>query len=90
MRGIVGVCGTPGTGKKTIAPKVAELLRLPGALSINSLAAKGAVDVDIKQLRAELLKSRLPRFVLFGHLLPDVLKREEAAFVAEEVVLKRQ
>ena len=82
MRGIVGICGTPGTGKKTIAPKVATVLGFPGALSINSLAAKGALDVDIKQLRAELLKSRPPRFVLFGHLLPDVLRKGEAAFVA--------
>jgi adenylate kinase len=82
VRGIVGICGTPGTGKKTVAPKVAELLGFPGALSINSLAPKGALDVDVKQLRAELLKSRMPRFVLFGHLLPDVLRKEEAAFIA--------
>jgi adenylate kinase len=82
VRGIVGICGTPGTGKKTVAPKVATLLGFPGAISINSLAAKGAPDVDVRQLRAKLLKSRPSRFVLFGHLLPDVLRKRETAFVA--------
>jgi adenylate kinase len=82
VREIVGICGTPGTGKKTIAPKVATLLGFPAAISINSLAPKGAVHVDTKHLRAELLRSEPSRVVLFGHLLPDVLKKREAAFVA--------
>ncbi len=82
MRDVVGICGTPGTGKKTIAPRVAELLGLPGAVSINSLAPEGASDVDPKQLRRALLRSKPPRIVLVGHLLPDVLRRPEAAFVA--------
>jgi broad-specificity NMP kinase len=82
VRGIVGICGTPGTGKKTVAPKVATLLGLPAAISINSLAPKAAVDVDPRMLRSKLLKSKPSRVVLFGHLLPDVLTRREAAFVA--------
>jgi adenylate kinase len=81
VRGIIGICGTPGTGKKTVAPKVGELLGLPGALAINSLAPKGAREVEIKQVRARLLEAK-PPFVLFGHLLPDVLRKEETAFVA--------
>jgi len=82
VRGIVGICGTPGTGKKTIAPKVATLLGFPAAISINSLAPKSAIDVDTRNLRAELVKSKPSRVVLFGHLLPDVLRRQEAAYVA--------
>ena len=79
---MVGICGTPGTGKKTVAPKVAVLLDLPGAVSINSFAPKGAGEVDPKQLRGALLRSKPPRVVLFGHLLPYVLGRREAALVA--------
>jgi adenylate kinase len=82
VRGIVGICGTPGTGKKTVAPKVAELLGLPPAVSINSLAPKGAVEVDPAQVRGALLRSKPSGAVLFGHLLPDVLRRREAALVA--------
>jgi broad-specificity NMP kinase len=82
VRGIVGICGTPGTGKKTIAPKVATLLGFPAAISINSFAPKAAVDVDTRHLRAGLVRSKPSRVVLFGHLLPDVLRKQEAAFVA--------
>jgi len=82
VRQIVGICGTPGTGKKTIAPKVATLLGSPEAISINSLAPKAAFAVDTRQLRAELLRSKPSRVVLFGHLLPDVLRKPEAAMVA--------
>jgi adenylate kinase len=81
VRGIIGMCGTPGTGKKTIAPKVAALVGFQ-AVPINSLAPKAASDVDTRQLRAELLKSKPSRVVLFGHLLPDILRKDEAAFVA--------
>ena len=40
MRGIVGISGTPGTGKKTVAPIVASLMGLPAAISLNSLAPR--------------------------------------------------
>ena len=43
---MVGVCGTPGTGKKTVAPLVAELMGLPAPISVNSLAPKGEAEVD--------------------------------------------
>lgn len=82
MRDIVGICGTPGTGKKTVAPKVSELLGLAGAISINSLAPQGSSEVDPKQLRKALLKSKPAHVVLYGHLLPYLLKKEEAGFVA--------
>jgi len=82
VRGLVGICGTPGTGKKTIAPLVAELLGLPPPISINSLAPKGRADVDPVQLRRKLLQLKPARAVVFGHLLPHVLKKSEAGLVA--------
>ncbi len=82
MRGIVGISGTPGTGKKTVAPKVAELLDLPPPVSINSLAPKGTSDVDPAKLRSRLLRMRPARVVVFGHLLPHVLRKPEVALVA--------
>lgn len=50
-------------------------------MAINSLARKGEVDVDPKLLRTRLLKTNPRRAVLFGHLLPHVLNRSEAALV---------
>jgi len=82
VRGIVGICGTPGTGKKTVAPVVAEVMGLPAPIPINSLAPKGESEVDTKLLRRELLKLDPPRVVLFGHLLPYVLRKSETRFVA--------
>jgi adenylate kinase len=82
VRGIVGISGTPGTGKKTLAPLVAGLLGLPPAVSVNSFARKGEVEVDTGLLRERLLKENPSNIVLYGHLLPYVLRRPEAAFVA--------
>jgi len=79
---MVGVCGTPGTGKKTVSPMVAKLMKLPSPIAINSLAPKGAVEVDTALLRRRLLGLDPPRTVLFGHLLPHVLRKSEAGFVA--------
>jgi len=79
---MVGVCGTPGTGKKTVSPIVARLMGLPPPIPINSLAPKGEVEVDTTFLRRKLLDLDPPRTVLFGHLLPHVLKKSEAGFVA--------
>ncbi len=94
MRGIIGISGTPGTGKKTVAPLVASLVGLPEPLSIGSLARKGQVEVDPGVLRSKLLKLNPERAVVFGHLLPHVLDRSEAAMVAvlrcEPSVLRRR
>jgi adenylate kinase len=79
---MVGVCGTPGTGKKTVSPIVARLMGLPSPMPINSLAPKGATEVDAALLRRKLLDLDPPRAVLFGHLLPHVLRKPEAALVA--------
>jgi broad-specificity NMP kinase len=55
---------------------------LPTAISINSLAPKGSVEVDTTRLRKTLLKLNPSRRVLFGHLLPHVLRKSEAGLVA--------
>jgi adenylate kinase len=77
----VGLCGTPGTGKKTLAPVLARRLRAD-ARAINSFAPAGALEVDPRALREALLESTPAGAVLYGHLLPHVLRRGEARFVA--------
>lgn len=79
---MIGVCGTPGTGKKTVSPIVAKLMGLTAPISINSLAPRGEAEVDTAFLRRKLLRLDPPRAVLFGHLLPHVLRKSEVAFVA--------
>jgi adenylate kinase len=72
---MLGITGTPGTGKKSIAPIVAERLGMQ-CLSLNELArSRGLVSrnsgaVDTQMLRARL-KGDLPEnAVVYGHLLP--------------------
>lgn len=77
----VGISGTPGTGKKTIAPLLGELLGIP-AKSLNSFAPPGDEEVDPGRLRRSLLADGPKDAVLFGHLLPHVLRRGEARLVA--------
>lgn len=78
---VVGICGTPGTGKKTLAPLVADLLGLP-AVGLNSLIPRGEEEVDPAALRRALLALPPRRAVVYGHLLPHVVQRREASFVA--------
>ena len=95
----MGVCGTPGTGKKSIAPLVAASLGVP-SVAINSLVPgaegrrKREVEVDPAKLRARLLASAKPGEVVYGHLLPHVVRKEDAGFVAllrcEPSVLKKR
>jgi len=82
MRRMVGISGTPGTGKKTVAPLVAKAMGLPAPISINSLAPKGEADVDTALLRRGLLELDPSRGVVFGHLLPHVLRKPEAGCIA--------
>jgi adenylate kinase len=81
MRGMVGISGTPGTGKKTVAPLVAKAMGLPAPISINSLS-KGEADVDTAVVRRRLLKLDPTRGVIFGHLLPHVLRKPEVGSIA--------
>jgi adenylate kinase len=82
----VGLTGTPGTGKKSVAPIVASSLGLQ-AVSINDLAGPGGTDdeVDTKALREIVhAKLRTPS-LLYGHLLPYVLDKTN---VSRVVVLR--
>jgi adenylate kinase len=97
---LLALTGTPGTGKKSVAPLLAGLVdsRL---VDVNALALSEAPRrtraerfVDVKKLRSRLLKTDLSRAVIFGHLIPDILSEGEPGFVAvlrcEPAELKRR
>jgi len=89
MERFLGITGTPGTGKKTIAPLVAEILGLPliglnEVLSVRELATASR-GVDSRMLRRRLLKRAKGRTLVFGHMIPDVL---ESTDVGNVVVLR--
>jgi adenylate kinase len=83
----VGITGTPGTGKKTLAPLVASLLHLR-SYSLNELAVScglvsqaGADEVDAGELgRLVSAKVKGP-CLLYGHLLPYSFGRREMSRV---------
>lgn len=98
--GLIALTGTPGTGKKTVAPL---LVRPTGtrSLDLKSVATPGSqtdqgeeIQVDTRRLRSQLLKLDLSDTVLFGHMIPDVLRRGEPSFVTvlrcEPTELKRR
>ena len=84
---MIGITGTPGTGKKTIAPRVAAILGVP-AVSLGTIAAGIAeprgteLEVDTKVLRKKLLAASPRRAVVYGHLVPSVVRKSEAEMVA--------
>jgi adenylate kinase len=86
----LALSGTPGTGKKTLAPLLATSLGF-GLLALNDLAG-GDHAVDTRKLRRRLLKEDLSEMLVYGHLVPDVLRKGEVGFVAvlrcEPAVLK--
>ena len=92
MGGILGITGTPGTGKKTVAPVVARGLGV-GCVSLNEIArdrgvvGKGAQegDVDPRELRRWVARDVSPPALVYGHLLPYVLPPRS---VARVVVLR--
>jgi adenylate kinase len=76
---VIGITGTPGTGKKSIAPLVASALGLPclplprtpeGAKPSKTNAE---VDVDTERLREGFSRQPLRHIVAYGHLLPYIL-----------------
>lgn len=92
MKGVLGITGTPGTGKKSVAPLAAKLLGVE-SFSIGELALAhgcarpmgGEYEVDTERLRRKL-PALVPRpSVLHGHLLPAVLDPS----LAERVVVLR-
>ena len=82
MGRFLGITGTPGTGKKTLAPRVAKALGLP-AVGLNDLLrarerASASRGVDPSKLRRRLLKLTGGPEVVYGHMVPDVLEKRDA------------
>jgi len=88
---IIGVTGTPGTGKKSVAPLLAKGLRVQ-CLSIDGVARAhgllksrgGEWEVDAAALRREFHGFSSPA-VLYGHLLPHSI---DERLVSRAVVLR--
>jgi len=84
---LLGITGTPGTGKKSIAPIVAESLGMQ-CLGLNDLAESyGLVSrksgaVDAQKLRAKLRRDLSEKAVVYGHLLPYVVPQSAVSRVA--------
>ena len=102
MGQLIAVAGTPGTGKKSVAPLVARILGLE-AISINDLAIShglaealedGSFEVDTKGLARILLRTVRRRCVVYGHLVADVLLARQVDRVVglrcDPSVLKRR
>ncbi len=92
MTPIIGITGTPGSGKKSVASAIAKRLNLSCvslndvALSEGLLAAGGKKgEVDTEALGKVLRKSVTGRAVIHGHLLPYVF----GARAVEQVVVLR-
>ncbi|MBI3859213.1 MAG: adenylate kinase family protein [Thaumarchaeota archaeon] len=88
MPPLVAITGTPGTGKKTVAPLVASALGVPcfpldGLASSRGLISRGAVDTG--RLKASLKSALRDAAVVYGHLAPYVL---DPAAVRRVVVLR--
>ena len=98
--GALGITGTPGTGKKSVARALAPLVR-GELLEINALAGAHSVPneseelvVDVRALGLALRDRPLSGAVVSGHLLADVLGPADVDFVAvlrcDPAVLKRR
>jgi adenylate kinase len=87
---MLGITGTPGTGKKSIAPMVAEKLGTE-CLSLNELAkshglvGRNSGAVDTTKLWARLQRDLSDNVVVYGHLLPYVVP---ANAVSKVIVLR--
>jgi adenylate kinase len=101
LDGFLGLTGTPGTGKKSIAPLLAARLKIP-SVSLNEYASElglgerknGALLVDTEELRTSILKHQPRPSLVYGHLLPEVLRADEVERVfvlrCDPRVLKRR
>ena len=89
MGKLLAITGTPGTGKKTVAPLVASSLGLQ-AIALTDLLTRSekrasSAGVDPVRLRRRLLSRVKGRCVVYGHMVPDVLERRQV----ERVVVLR-
>ena len=82
MPGFMGLTGTPGTGKKSIAPFLASKLELK-SLGMNDFANSSglvsasaeAPEVDARLLGKRILRHMKGPALIFGHLLPYAFPR---------------
>ena len=89
MADVIGVTGTPGTGKKSVAPLVARKLGLE-CIGINDFARSAGLDnasdtggeVDTQELRRRFEQEVSGKVLAYGHLLPYVLRRGSVRRVA--------
>jgi adenylate kinase len=86
LEGVVGITGSPGTGKKSVAPLVAAKLGL-GCYGLNDLARSfGLLESPDGSVDTDALKRKLRTFerhvVFYGHLLPYVVERDAVSKVA--------
>jgi len=75
----LAITGTPGTGKKTLAPAVSAKLGL-ACVGLNELLSAGeraraSRGVDPRLLRKRLLRQAKGASLVYGHLVPDVLEK---------------
>ena len=100
MGGLVGITGTPGTGKKSISPLAAKALGLQ-SFSINDMARDGGLldsepdgELDVRKLKKVLAKSLHGPALVYGHLLPQVFGADSMAKVvvlrSDPIVVKNR
>jgi adenylate kinase len=100
MGDIVGVTGTPGTGKKSLAPMLAKKLGVR-CISIDELASSYGLLVEGDRERivdTHALKNKMRTYrgpaLLYGHLIPYVLPRSSMSKVVvlrcDPAVLKKR
>lgn len=87
MATIIGLTGSPGTGKKTVAPMAARLLGCSAA-SLNDIAVSHGLvedpqsgEVDTAALKKLLASELRPPAIVYGHLIPHVLSAKSASHV---------
>lgn len=82
MASVIGVTGTPGTGKKSVAPLLARKLRIACVgLGAATPGSGEEIEVDTFGLRRQIGRHPPGRVVAYGHLLPYILPSRLAAKV---------
>ncbi|MDG6902199.1 MAG: adenylate kinase family protein [Nitrososphaerota archaeon] len=93
---IIGITGTPGTGKKSVAPFLARSLGVP-CVGLNDLARTAGLVRRGQEVDAALLKRQVSArvtgpAVVYGHLLPHSVVKSSVDWVGvlrcEPAVLK--